>query len=62
MELRKGTGKILLPFTAREVNLVIQPGPSGTAAVSVLPDGKPGGDVGVQTSAQTESRASMAPV
>jgi hypothetical protein len=51
VELRKGTGKIVLPFTAGEVNLVIQPGPSGSAAVTVLLDGKPigdarGGDVG----------------
>src|SRR5688572_14983543 len=45
VELRKGTGKIVLPFTAGEVNLVLQPGPSGTAAVSVLVDGKPVGDV-----------------
>jgi hypothetical protein len=44
VELRKGTGKIVLPFTAGEVNLVIQPGPSGTTAVSVLLDGKPVGD------------------
>jgi hypothetical protein len=43
-ELRKGTGKILLPFTAGEVNLVMQPGPSGSAAVTVLLDGKPVGD------------------
>src|SRR5215211_1710025 len=51
IELRKGTGKILLPFTGGEVNLVMQPGPSGTAAVTVLLDGKPvgnahGADVG----------------
>ena len=45
VELRKGTGKIVLPFTAGEVNLVMQPGPSGSAAVSVLLDGKPVGDV-----------------
>jgi len=45
VELRKGAGKIVLPFTGGEVNLVIQPGPSGTAAVSVLLDGKPVGDV-----------------
>jgi thiol-disulfide isomerase/thioredoxin len=44
-ELRKGTGKIVLPFTAGEVNLVVQPGPSGSAAVTVLLDGKPVGDV-----------------
>jgi hypothetical protein len=45
VELRKGTGKIVLPFTAGEVNLVMQPGPSGSAAVMVLLDGKPVGDV-----------------
>jgi hypothetical protein len=45
LELRKGTGKIVLPFTAGEVNLVMQPGPSGSAAVTVLLDGKPVGDV-----------------
>jgi hypothetical protein len=45
IELRKGTGKIALPFTAGEVNLVMQPGPSGSAAVTVLLDGKPVGDV-----------------
>ena len=45
VELRKGTGKITLPFTAGEVNLVMQPGPSGSAAVSVLLDGRPVGDV-----------------
>jgi len=51
LELRKGTGKIVLRFTAGEVNLVMQPGSSGTAAVTVLLDGKPigearGADVG----------------
>ena len=44
VELRKGTGKIVLPFTAGEVNLVMQPGPSGSAAITVLLDGKPIGD------------------
>ena len=44
LELRKGTGKIVLPFTAGEVNLVMQPGPSGKAAVTVLLDGNPVGD------------------
>jgi thiol-disulfide isomerase/thioredoxin len=44
IELRKGTGTIRLPFTAGEVNLVMQPGSSGTAAVTVLLDGKPVGD------------------
>jgi len=51
VELRKGTGKIVIPFTAGEVNLVMQPGTSGSAAVTVLLDGKPigearGADVG----------------
>jgi len=41
VELRQGPGKITLPFTAGEVNLVVQPGPSGHAAVTVLLDGKP---------------------
>jgi hypothetical protein len=44
VELRRGPGKIVLPFTAGEVNLVMQPGSSGRAAVSVLLDGKPVGD------------------
>jgi thiol-disulfide isomerase/thioredoxin len=44
VELRKGTGKIVLPFTAGEVNLVMQPGPSGSGAVTVLLDGKPVGE------------------
>ena len=44
LELRKGTGRIVLPFTAGEVNLVMQPGPSGKAAVTVLLDGKPVGE------------------
>jgi thiol-disulfide isomerase/thioredoxin len=45
VELGKGTGKIVLPFTAGEVNLVMHPGRSGTAAVTVLLDGKLVGDV-----------------
>jgi thiol-disulfide isomerase/thioredoxin len=44
LELRKGTGKIILPFTAGEVNLVMQPGASGPAAVTVLLDGQPVGE------------------
>ena len=44
VELRKGAGKIVLPFTAGEVNLVMQPGSSGSASVAVLLDGKPIGD------------------
>jgi thiol-disulfide isomerase/thioredoxin len=44
VELTNGNGEILLPFTAGEVNLVMQPGRSGRAAVSVLLDGKPVGE------------------
>src|SRR5204862_4374176 len=44
VELKKGNGEIVLPFTAGEVNLVMQPGLSGRAAVSVLLDGKPVGE------------------
>ena len=51
VELQKGTGTIVLPFIAGEVNLVVQPGPSGKSAMTVLLDGKPigearGADVG----------------
>ena len=44
VELKKGDGEIVMPFTGGEVNLVMQPGPSGHAAVTVLLDGKPVGD------------------
>jgi hypothetical protein len=44
VELQKGTGKLVLPFSAGEVNLVMQPGPSGKGAVTVLLDGKPVGE------------------
>ncbi len=45
IELRKGTGTITMPFNAGEVDLVMEPGPSGTAAATVLLDGEPVGDV-----------------
>jgi len=45
VELQNGTGKIVLPFTAGAVNLVMQPGASGKAAVTVVLDGKPIGEV-----------------
>src|SRR4051812_25156588 len=44
VELKNGNGEIVIPFTAGEVNLVMQPGPSGRAAVSVLLDGQPVGE------------------
>ena len=44
VELQNGTGRIVLPFTAGEVNLVVHPGPAGKSAVAVLLDGKPIGD------------------
>ena len=59
VELKKGTGKIVLPFNAGEVNLVMQPGPSGKAAVTVLLDGKPVARRPAATSAPTESRGSI---
>ena len=45
------SGEIVVPFVAAETNLVMQPGQSGHAAVTVLLDGKPivdarGTDVG----------------
>lgn len=43
VELSAGTGEVLLPFDAGEVNLVAQPGPSGRTAVTVLLDGEPVG-------------------
>jgi hypothetical protein len=45
VELQKGTGTIVLPFIAGEVNLVVQPGPSGKSAMKVLLDGNPIGEV-----------------
>jgi hypothetical protein len=44
VELEKGSGEIVMPFTGGEVNLVMQSGQSGQASVSVLLDGKPIGD------------------
>jgi hypothetical protein len=44
IELKKGTGEIVLPFTGGEVNLVMQPGVSASAAVTVLLDGKSVGE------------------
>ena len=63
VELKNGTGDIVLPFTAGEVNLVMQPGPSGTAAVTVRLDGQlvgdtRGADVGADGVARFE-RAGM---
>jgi len=57
VELQAGTGKIVLPFTAGEVNLVVQPGPSGTSAMTVLLDGQPIGDArGADVSADGVAR------
>jgi thiol-disulfide isomerase/thioredoxin len=51
IELQKGPGKIVLPFSGGEVNLVVEPGKSGAASLAVLLDGQPmsnarGADVG----------------
>jgi len=43
VELKKGSGEIVMPFAGGEVNLVMQPGWSGRASVSVLLDGEPVG-------------------
>jgi hypothetical protein len=44
VELKKGSGEIVMPFVGGEVNLVMQPGLAGRAAVTVMLDGKPIGD------------------
>lgn len=44
LELRKGIGKIILPFTAGDLNVVMEPRPSRSAAVTVRLDGKPVGE------------------
>lgn len=44
IELWKGVGKISVPFTAGEVNLVMQPSEAGKASITVLLDGRPIGD------------------
>ena len=51
LELQNGTGRIVLPFMAGEVNAVMRPGASGNAAITVMLDDKPigearGADVG----------------
>jgi len=43
VELQRGPAEIILPFTAGEVNLVMEPGPSGNTEVEVLLDGHPVG-------------------
>jgi hypothetical protein len=45
VELQSGSGRIVLPFDAGEVNLVATPGRSGQSALTVLVDGKPVGAV-----------------
>jgi thiol-disulfide isomerase/thioredoxin len=44
LELRSGTGRIVLPFSAGEVNLVVRPGPAGKATLGVMLDGRPVGE------------------
>ncbi len=44
VELKKGNGEIIMPFTGGEVNLVMQPGAAGRASVSVQLDGQPIGE------------------
>jgi len=40
VELKTGSGRISLPFTGGEVNMVVQPGPSGKSEMMVMLDGK----------------------
>jgi thiol-disulfide isomerase/thioredoxin len=57
VELQKGPGKLVLPFTAGEVNVVMKPGASGTAAVAVELDGKAIGEArGADVSADGVAR------
>jgi len=51
VELRKAGGKLVLPYSGGEVNLVVEPPASGKGALTVLIDGQPvgmarGADVG----------------
>ena len=41
VELQTGSGELAIAFTAGEVNLVVQPGPTGAAEMAVLLDRKP---------------------
>ncbi|QGN48961.1 redoxin domain-containing protein [Micromonospora sp. WMMC415] len=54
VELVSGTGELALPFNAGEVNLVVDPGPTGRAEVRVLLDGEPiGGERGADVDADS---------
>jgi hypothetical protein len=44
VELKKGSGEIVVPFVGGQVNLVMQPVPTGSAVVTVPLDGRPVGD------------------
>ena len=61
VELRKGTGKIVLPFTAGEVNLVMQPDLRAVPRLPCCWMGSQSATPAVQTSAQMEWRASIDP-
>lgn len=59
VELGLGPGELVLPFTAGEVNVVVQPGSSGASALRVLLDGQPvngahGADVGPDSVARVD--------
>ena len=41
LEVGSGTASLVLPFTAGEVNLVVEPGPSGSADIVVMLDDAP---------------------
>jgi thiol-disulfide isomerase/thioredoxin len=62
VELTSGGGELALPFNAGEVNLVVDPGPTGQAPVQVLLDGMPigaerGADVGPDAIARIDRPA-----
>jgi thiol-disulfide isomerase/thioredoxin len=59
-ELQNGTGKIVLPFTAGEVNVVMQPGPSGKRRSLWCSTANRSARHAAPTSALTESRTSIA--
>ena len=60
VELRKGTGKIVVPFTAGEVNLVMQPGASGMRRSPCCSMGSRSAKPAERTSARMVWRASTA--
>ena len=59
VELQNGTGKIILPFRAGEVNVVMQPGASGKATVRWCSMGNRSARHAAATWARTDRRVSI---